>query len=353
MKHGKVFLVLTDLNKCFDKINRSGIIINLSQIGIDGNNIRLLIDELNNSKCNIVYNNIHSELIEINNGAPQGHNESGPIANIYLNPILIKCLQNTKTICYNKNVSAINYSDDGFKLATSLISTQCLVDTEAINLHKINMSSNATKSKIIYYQRNCNLPPPINHYITMNEKQIMISKANNYAKILGFDLDFNSKNFTNYHIQQKIVRFNRLRKRLFYNKLLGDMMNIDIQMSFYSKKIRMAFMYGFRSILINNTNYKKIESVQNKYLYTITNCRIHTNTLSLRILLGIPPIKQFIIKCKLLMYFDIFIKNKNLFTAIITHNYTELYQKYKANNCNIAGIDNQWVFPTIDYINIL
>eukprot|EP01084_Bolivina_argentea_P128979 227883_1 len=146
-----------DLDKCFDKINRSGIFINLHKIGINGKNLRLLIDELNNTKCRVVYNNIHSQIIEINNGAPQGHNESGPIANVYFNKNLSNCLNTIETKCYDKNVSAINYSDDGFKLTTSLKYMQKLIDAEAISLQNINMTSNPDKSKIIMFKRNKNI----------------------------------------------------------------------------------------------------------------------------------------------------------------------------------------------------
>ena len=74
------------------------------------------MNELENTKCEIVYNGIHKIQIHIDNGLPQGHNEGGPTFNTYTNSALKECLKAIKTLCYNCNVSALYYADDGLKI---------------------------------------------------------------------------------------------------------------------------------------------------------------------------------------------------------------------------------------------
>ena len=50
-KNGKVTMVLSDLSKAFDRCNRNIIIYKVNNINITGNNLRLSLDELNNSKA--------------------------------------------------------------------------------------------------------------------------------------------------------------------------------------------------------------------------------------------------------------------------------------------------------------
>ena len=166
-KHKKIYMAITDLDKAFDKVNRSGIIINLANIGINGRNLRLLIDELKNTKCEIVYNGLHSLQIIISDGTPQGHNESGPIFNIYLNPTLIKCLSIIKTYSYTENISAIYYADDGIKITLSLDELQKIIDIESKSLKNWNLESNASKSKIITIQN-------LNQYMIISLSMKMI-----------------------------------------------------------------------------------------------------------------------------------------------------------------------------------
>ena len=84
----KIFILQSDLSKAFDKCNRKLIIIKCHEIGINGKNIRLIINELKNQKVYITFNDKYSKTIKISNGLPQGHNEAGPIWNIYINGTL-------------------------------------------------------------------------------------------------------------------------------------------------------------------------------------------------------------------------------------------------------------------------
>ena len=104
-KNGKIYIFISDLSKAFDRCNRDIIVSNMPKININGKNLRLLINELNNGKVQIIFNKKHSHRIIINDGLPQGHNEAGPIFNIYIDEPLDKMLNTINLICYNHNVS--------------------------------------------------------------------------------------------------------------------------------------------------------------------------------------------------------------------------------------------------------
>ena len=111
-------------------------------------------DELDNGIAQIVFNDKHSNRIVIKNGLPQGHNEGGPIFNIYLNDSLIDNLETIKLYCYEKNISAFYYADDSLKIAINDYNAQQLINNEYHNIKKINFDINNNKSKVLRYSRN-------------------------------------------------------------------------------------------------------------------------------------------------------------------------------------------------------
>eukprot|EP01083_Nonionella_stella_P074993 203610_1 len=159
--------------------------------------------------------------------------------------------------------------------------------------------------------------------------------------------------FITYHLQEKLKTFNYLRNNMYFTKLIGDRMPVNIQMQFYLSKIRMAFIYGIKIINLKKTNYTKIDSLQHRFLTTIIGTGPTTSDKNLRIVLGVPLLSDFIVKLKLMMYYDIFITNKNKFTRLIKSNYIEAYAAWKKNGYKIHGMPNQWIYPTIDFIRTL
>ena len=357
LKNKKVYLAISDLNKAFDNVNRAGIIINVYKAGISGRNLRLLHDELKNTKCEIVYNGIHSLQIKINQGVPQGHNEGGPIYNIYTNPTLIKLFQLVKLYVYSKNISAVYYADDGWKIALDLKILQKLIDIESESLSIWNLDCNPNKSKIIKYTRSKNIFNKIftkEFDIIMNGEKIKWNKINsNIVKFLGFNLNFNIKNYLLYHFKMKIKNFKYLRKKLHFNNTLGANIDIDIQVKLYKIEIRMTMFFGLKSIYLKSEDYRDLESVQNGYMTTIIGCGQKAESLSLRMLLGIPKASDFIIRLKLLMYYDIFKANNDIFSIFIKENYRETFNKYRINNNSMDGIKHKWFYTTYDYIHCI
>ena len=72
-KSKKVTMVLSDSTKAFDTGNRSVITYKINNINTTGKNIKLLLNELENSEVQIAFNGKHSNPIIINNSLSQGH----------------------------------------------------------------------------------------------------------------------------------------------------------------------------------------------------------------------------------------------------------------------------------------
>ena len=248
------------------------------------------------------------------------------------------------------------YADDGLKIVLSLEHLQILLNSENLSLNDWNLELNPNKTKIIKYSRsdtikNNTFPNENNLYI--NGEIITWNKStSNIVKFLGFYLNFNIKDYLYYHLNTKINNFSNLQKKLYLNNTLGDMIPIDIQTKLYKSKIRMAFIFGLKISFIKKYQYEKLDSVQQRYLTSIIGGGRKMDNLSLRILLGLPRLSDFIIKLKLSMYYDIFksITHKNIFTEFIQKNYNETYQIYRNNNNSFKAVKNQWLYPTLDYI---
>lgn len=232
---------------------------------------------------------------------------------------------------------------------------QRLIDIESNELNKWNLETNPTKSHLIKYTRNKKISNTFNdeNDLKMNGVPFKWSKYSNIVKFLGFKLNFNDKNYLNYHFRKKINNFIHIKNKLFFKSILGNNLQIDIQNKLYKNKIRMALLYGLKIINMKQGQYNQLDNVQHRYITTIIGSRLQTNDMNIRILLGIPKLSDFLIKTKLLMYYDIFKMNDNKFTSIIKLNYYEMHCKYIVNGYKIEGMDNQWAYPTIDWINIL
>ena len=347
-ENNKVLIGISDFDMAFDRVNRNGIIIKLNDIEIKGKNIRLINDELKNTKIEIVYKNKHSERVEIKNGLPQGHTSGGPIYNIYTNSILNKTLI-VKTICYNKNNSSYYYADDGIKLALNTNDLQCSYDFEYDESKKWNLLTNSNKSNIAKYSRNKSIK---NQFI--NDPKIKINNnnipENNTFTLFGYKHNFDMLNFTKSHILNKINTFKKLKNMLYFKRIFGSKISLKTQRKMYLKKIRTAILYGLSITNLTISEYKKLDTIQHQIITSILGVSPKTNAGTCRIILGIPPFNKHLLKIKLINYYKIFKKLYNNYSYIIKRNYHEIYYKYKLNNDSLLGIKNQWMYPTFDYI---
>ena len=114
--HKRVYMALSDFDKCFDRFDRNIIIINAHESGIKGRNIRMIENEMHNSTAHISWNGKMTKEIRINTGNPQGHKARGVCSNLYTNRAIEAATNANSVFLYNHNISAFQYSDDGEKI---------------------------------------------------------------------------------------------------------------------------------------------------------------------------------------------------------------------------------------------
>ena len=353
-REDRVYLAFTDQDKAFDRMSRTGSLCQMNQIGIEGRCWRLMRDDMDNSSAEIVYRGIHSQQIPVRDGAPQGGVESGPLFNLYMKPSLEKCLSATKTLSYGINASAFSFSDDGVKIASTLRGIQRTINAEIDEMAKWNMGINPDKSKVVKYTRKRDKNAVFENEpdITVNGVSIPWTTRMNIFTFLGFDFDFNKLDFMSTHRTNKVTRFYGVRHSLRFKGRIGGNMPVDIQCKLYSY-VRIAFIYGMKIIVFKATHYDDIDKVQRSFLSTIIGCGTKTNSLSIRILLGFPKLSVFLMRLKLLYYYDILHSlgnSGNLFADHQAANYMEMLIAYHLNGDEIKGMKGQWRFDTMDWI---
>ena len=328
---------------------RAQLIVILNEIGINGRNIRSIIDDF---EFGIAYEGIFSEPCPVNDGNPQGRPDSGPFFNLITEPIIRKCLEALKTISFDNNFSCSSFADDGIKIATTLRRLQKLIDTEANEQKKYNLKCNAKKTVICKYSRHKKAREEFKSErdIVMNGTNIVWTTEMNKAKFLGFKLDFNQLDFLSNHREEKLKTFKSIRHSLYFKRIIGYKMPIDIQIRYYLKCVRPAFLFGIRCIDTSKTKMNNINSLQRSYLSTILGTHRNTNSTAIRILLGIPKLSDHIIKLKLSMYYDIHKQTDNIFAQNIARSHKRLRTKYKEYNNKIEDITPRWQYSTSDWI---
>ena len=265
------------------------------------------------------------------------------------------CLSCVKLFCYNKNVSAFYYADDGIKIAINKQNAQKLIDTESLHISKVNLSNNPAKSKVIKYSRRTQILESLKNEtpLTMNHEPIpqFDIKSNQIQEFLGFMHNFDLRNFQIHHFRHKINTFKGILTTLYNKEILGHKLAIKTQKKYYKIKLRNAIIYGLKIIpFANKSMYKKLNSLQNNYLTTIFGAYKTTASDTLHILFGIPKLSLFLVKIKLSFYYDILKNTNNTIKEIILDNWIDFYYKYIFNNNKMTGIKQQYLHPIRDYI---
>ncbi len=179
----------------------------------------------------------------------------------------------------------------------------------------------------------------------------------NIIKFLGFHLNFNMADFMIYHVLHKVSVFSGFRSALYFRGMIGGNMSIDIQRDFYLQTVRTAFLCGMPVIPMRPTHYDQIDKIQRSYLRTISGCGMSTDALTLRILLGVPQISEFLTKLKLVHYYKVMMRPEstrtNIFAEHQARNYDEMMREYERNGCELKGMRDQWRFDTMDWIRCI
>ena len=358
-RNDAVYAAITDIDRCFDCVNRNGVVLRLGEIGVDGRNLRLIHDDLMTTIAEVVVDGVHSQQIPIRDGNSQGGVDSGTCANLYMRPALEKTLAATTTLCYGKNLASVTYSDDGMKIATSLDALQRSIDAESAGLRELNMVIKPAKTIIIKYSRKRKV---IRRFvderpITVNGEAVHWTPSMNNLKFCGYYLNFNKLSFIKYHVEEKVRFFMKARSTLFSKRRIGGNMPIGIQLTLYLSVVRPAFVFGMRGISLTVSQYLAIDRVQHSFLTTIIGLGLKANSTSIRLALGIPKLSDFVKRATLFMYWDAVMApvsdsentTENLFAEQLARNYDDFLEAIQHNGDRVKGLPNQWRFSTMGW----
>ena len=176
-------------------------------------------------------------------------------------------------------------------------------------------------------------------------------------QFLGFYLNFNKLNILGTHVPEKVATFTKMVNYLRFQGRIGGNMPIDVQRKLYLVAIRAAFTYGMAVVPMRQSHYNQIDEVQRSFLRTIIGCGHGANSMSIRMLLGVPKLSDFVIKQKLLHYHRVMMVRADAATnALADHqaaNYRELFHQYQLNGHSLDGLKDQFMFDTADWIRCI
>ena len=142
-------LIFLDFSNAFNLVDHEKLFKKLSEIGISGNFLKIVIDSFKNRKKFVSYNDCNSDINELKNGIPQGGISSPIYFNIYKSD-MTKCINNSKVFEFSDDtvlVKIIKKDSDRHELQSDLdnIYEWCIYNKLLLNSMKTELLSIHTK----------------------------------------------------------------------------------------------------------------------------------------------------------------------------------------------------------------
>lgn len=250
-----------DLEKAFDKVNHDAIIIKAAKLGITGTPLRWISNFLNNRSYQIIIGNQKSEEGGISKGLPQGSPLSPLLFNIMMSDLNLTV--KTNKIIYADDINIITINEN---LEEAKINLEVGLNKIVKWANDWELKLNLTKSKVMCFTKKRIRQIPI---IKINNEEL---KFTNKHTILGLEFDAPKLKWKNHINNLKIRCTNRINimKKL-STTTWGA--NRETMIKFYDIYIKPKIEYGITIYgTANDTEIKKIETVQNGALRIATGC---------------------------------------------------------------------------------
>ncbi|XP_042888110.1 uncharacterized protein LOC122263640 [Penaeus japonicus] len=269
------------LEKAFDSANHEAIIKKAAKIGIIGNPLKWINNFLTNRTFQISIGAHKSSKEKILKGVPQGSPLSPVLFNILMSDLEIP--ENTKKVIYADDITLISENHDLMKAITDIEQAIKHIK-EWTNIWDLKI--NIKKSKLMCFtnKRIRNIPK-----VKIDNEELEFSSNHN---ILG--LNFNSPKLKwGKQIQNiKLTTLNRLSIMKKLTSLSWGMSRENL-LKFYKIYIKPKIDYGLMIYgNTNNTELKKLESIQNEALRIATGCFKSTPIIALQAITKMLPLKQ-------------------------------------------------------------
>ena len=203
-----------DISKAFDRVSQSGLLIKLMDRGVPKCLVTVLYNWFQKSFCCIKWNLVMSTPFKITAGVRQGGVLSPIFFSVYVDDILVK-LENNGCFLHGLNLGSLMYADDLVLLAPSVTELQTMIDICCLELTKIDLLLNESKSVCIrigkrWHQKCVSLVTPNGRNIEWSNSTVYLGVKLNAGVKFSFDLDRpKSKFYSSFNsIYSKLGRLN-------------------------------------------------------------------------------------------------------------------------------------------------
>lgn len=276
---GHTLSIFLDFEKAFDMVWRNGILIKLKHMGIQGCIYNYIADFLSDRTMQVRINSRFSDIKIIENGVIQGSVISPLLFLVIINDLPNKLTQVETSLFADdcsvfKSGKSLKHTQKHIQAALNEITNWC-----TSNGFKISVDKSVA---VLFTRKN-------NQHIKLNVNGTPL-KVDSKAKFLGliFDKNLKWKDHIDYIASKAKKRLNLLRV------LTGTEWGASksCMITIYKTLIRSLFDYGCEAYSsCHPRQFKKLVTIQNMALRLCTGAMRGTNTQSLEVDTGVPPLE--------------------------------------------------------------
>ncbi len=198
----QTYLAFLDFKKAFDTVWREGLFNTIKNVGIEGNLLNIIMNLYKNVKSKVIFQDVETDLFDVDEGVKQGCVLSPIIFCIYINELakMIKA-KNLGVSIYGTKIGCLFWADDVVLIGNNDNDLNQLLNTASEFSYKCKMAFNFSKSNVLITGQRVNVDRKwklCNSFIT---------EVNVY-KYLGVIISRNNSDHS--HIDEVIKRGNRL-----------------------------------------------------------------------------------------------------------------------------------------------
>ena len=198
----KTHLAFLDFKKAFDSVWRQGLLRATKNVGINGKLLNLIQNMYSNVKCKVVFNDIESDMFDVNEGVKQGCPLSPVLFSIYMNE-LKKIIKERKLgiSIFNTQIGSLFWADDVVLIGESAHDLEQLLDATSNFSKQWKLNFNLEKSNVLIVGQR------VNKFRKWKLGEDFINETDKY-KYLGTIIS--RKNNDNEHINEVIKKGNKI-----------------------------------------------------------------------------------------------------------------------------------------------
>ena len=148
------YVAFIDLEKAFDRIDRTLLLYRLLCYNIDCKIYHLIKRMYTNTEFCLKINNLFTDWFHVSGGVRQGDNLSPTLFGLYINDLALHIKELNKGIKVGPDrISILLYADDMVLLAENERDLQEMLNSMSVWMSKWRLNVNVTKSKIMHFRR--------------------------------------------------------------------------------------------------------------------------------------------------------------------------------------------------------